>query len=374
METVRLLDSYRMAVAHDHTAIRLLSFLQRDGAQTDTELSGKTSLTLTEARAKLTQLFRANLVQLWTGDLYAPTEMAEQLLTSVGVADAVGADAVETSGLAEQHKRFLVTFFALRQRPPAWRRYISAAAKTAKQLELYARLGDEVRTRLWYGMLAGLDPVGQELGADFACRHAFERADFALGRYAVDIKHFSQRCMVAAADRARSNEFIATGKQAESKVDGEVTLALTLTRLFASLQSHHADPGLAAAAELGGVNNKARHALRAWMTSFEPAYATTMRKHLWYLKPDSSSLIDALFSELSLVSADWPLGIDSASSDHIAARPSRIVTSLRLVEEQLAHEELSSGDKAEASAIVGRLQKSLSSAALGNDTAGAKSG
>ena len=366
METVRLLDSYRLAVARDGTAVRLLAFLQRDGAQTDVHLSQKTHLALHETRNKLTELFRANFVRLLEDRRYATTDIAEQVLASLGIADAVAVDALESTGLSNADKQLLVAFFIGREHEPAeWRQYVSAAAKSAKRLELDATLSEETRARLWYAILAGLDPATHELGSELACRRVYEHADLKAGNVLIEFKHFAERCQIADVDRARSNEFVTTGKRPASLIDTEVTLALTLTRLLASALSRYTDDGLMAAAMTSGVNEQARAALRDWTSPFQ-AYLNAINTELHsHLTQQRSNVIDTLCDNLLIDPVNWRFALPAQGQR--TEQRSSVIELLRSVETKIRNEPLSRRDTRVASGIVARIQNLLPRTAYKRD-------
>ncbi len=358
METVRLLDSYRLALARDAKGVRLLAFLQKDGAQLDYLLAAKTRLPLHDVRSKLTELFRANFVRLLDDGRYAPTEIAEQVLANLGVADVVASDAVSTSGLPDQDKVFLKSFLADRESAPSsWRRYFAAAAQSAKQLESEAKIDAVDWARLFYGVLAGLDPASRELGADISCRHAFTHANFGVSGVKANLEHFAQQCEQAIRDRAASNEFFSTGRRAEASTTSSITLALTFVRLWASVLSQHADEGLVAAAMTTGINDSARAALKEWAAPFEQRYLEAIYHRLSQPVSVRSNLIDALCFEVGSSTVPWRVSLSSQARVRVGV--DTIVDRLNIVEEQLRAGTVTREEQQRALPIINRIHTSL---------------
>jgi hypothetical protein len=356
METVRLLDSYRIAVAHDEHAIRLLSLLQRDGAQTDAALATEAHVGLLETRNKLTELFRANFVRILEDFRYAATAMAEQVMASIGVADAVGSDAIASSKLQNVDKNLLFTFFSDRENESAtWRRYLAASAKSAKQIEKNANLSEETSARLWYATLLGVDPTTRELGPDLVCKRMYEHADLKTGNMLIEFKHVAHRCRVAHKDRSRSNEFWATGKHTGSHADMEVTLALTLTRLLASAIAQQSDEGLAAA-NGRDVNDITRSALKEWTRSFEDAFSISIEPHLGW-GSNHANTVETLCSTFPFA----PITRGILVPDQRAPQTNRLrITSiLESVEKYLRDSGVEEAERHEASVVTKRIQELL---------------
>src|SRR5436305_1389230 len=107
MDTIRLLNNYRKAVAHDRNAMHVLAFLHRDGPLDERLLAERTRESIANISLKLTDLYRANLVVLLGGSRYATSTLAEQILAETGIPDIVANAAIEGAALLDEDRYFL---------------------------------------------------------------------------------------------------------------------------------------------------------------------------------------------------------------------------------------------------------------------------
>ena len=165
MDTVRLLNSYRKAITRDREAVHLLAYLHKDGPQDESELAAKLEKPTVDIRAKLTELYRANFLLLLGVGWYGTTELAEHILTELGIADVVAQQTLESADIPSDDRSFLRS--CLQQSESAslhTRRYIRTALRTAATLAEATSTDTEGRLAMWYAVIAGLDPATHELG------------------------------------------------------------------------------------------------------------------------------------------------------------------------------------------------------------------
>jgi hypothetical protein len=360
METVRLLDSYRLAVTREPAAVLFLALLHRDGPQSDSALAQATRRPIHSARKSLTELFRANLVTMLEDGRYANAELAEQVLASLGVTDIAAKDTVASAALPEQDKAFLLAYFVDRERDPAeWRRYVSAAVKCTSAIIEDAALRPSDATRLWYAVVSGLDPASHELGPEISCRRIMSHADLNSNNVLLDFRHYAQQCDTAWRDRLASNNFMTTGEQGDSREESLVTLAVTFIRLFAAATVQYADDGVfAATTTTTGIDAKARKALRQWSAPFASKYQRRLRDRLrlavnW--NPEIE-FVDALCHAPSSPARRF---LVSAGDLNFASREESVAESLKVVESRLKRGTVPPQERDAARIIIGRILKLL---------------
>lgn len=293
MDTVRLLDTYRVAIMRDRDAIRLLAFLQREGPQDEETLARLANVPLTTTRLKLTNLFRANLV-VTQQSRFVISDLADVVLTRTGISEVVTQELIRTASLPDEHRLILVSCVdEWKDEPLEWRRYLSAAVRALARLTRYVRLDGNVATRHWYAAIAGLDPKAHELGAERYARFVWSNSA-RLKAPPTTYETLFHYCRQAVLDRAASNDFLVTGHHSSSDVN-DPTLGLTFTRLVASAVSRYLDEGLAAATSAHGIHSEAIRQLSEWAKPFETEYIVFFDPS-WRASAESRrpGLVDAL--------------------------------------------------------------------------------
>jgi hypothetical protein len=268
METVRILDSYRFAVARDADAVRLLALLHRVGPLTEEEVVAQSELPQGSVRDKLTELFRANLILLIDPARYATSELAEMILANLGVHELATLDLLRRARLSDSDREFLTSCISAREQEPIeWRRYLATAARAVARLEQWRAVVPETTRRMWFAAVVGLDPLSHELGPDNYAERI--TGTFGSGKSSLHLSRLRDTCREAIDDRAVSNEFLLNGVDRRGDDHLATTLALTFVRLAASTASRQIDDGLAAATAFQGIHRDALRRLVEWSKPIE---------------------------------------------------------------------------------------------------------
>jgi hypothetical protein len=200
MDAVTILDNYRLAVVNDAEGMRILAVLFRSGPQSEQQLKGHLSAELRPLRNKLSELFRANLVRILANELWATTELSDQILGRLGITELAARSLLEEQDIREADKGFLAACAESRSfHDKSWPKYQAAALRALDEL---GGISSPYRRNLLYGVIVGLDTEAQKLGGDGYCRsvvdwHSARKSDLWVqwgSDWRDDLALYSRRC------------------------------------------------------------------------------------------------------------------------------------------------------------------------------------
>src|SRR5207237_10366150 len=232
MDTIRILTSYRKAVARDRAAVHVLAFLHRDGPQEEGSLAEKTRTSIFDVRAKLNELYRSSLVVLVDPSHFATSDLAEQVLAQLGISSVVARESLDDAKLPKREASFLHACLRRSENAPfSARRYLYTAVRSAQAMTAPSDVDSDTRTAILYATVAGLDPANHELGCDMYTKYVSSEPGCDAVRE--DLPAFAFQCKAATDLRNASNHFLASGRSADG-LNTEAVLAVTFIRLFTS--------------------------------------------------------------------------------------------------------------------------------------------
>jgi hypothetical protein len=257
MDAVQILNIYRFSLANDGIALRILAHLLRSGSLDEGELARRTNLENHALRLKLNELFRAQLVFVVQPNRWSTTDIAGEILSRLGISEAVVRSALASQGIADVDRSFLEACVqAQSYRDSRWSRYQTTLLRSAEALRsgIFHNV-TQSREKLSYSIVVGFDSDLHLLGGREYCRsivgkHRELRSDLwqKYGDFwAEGESRLAQRCDAAAADAQASNFLLIwDAPETASREIPQHTLSLTLIRLLGAVLSKFADSGLSA--------------------------------------------------------------------------------------------------------------------------------
>ncbi len=110
MNSVTILDHYRLPLIHNSDAIQVLSHLLRDGPQTIDSLSKNLKLSHQDTYRQLTTLYSASLVKKSGSDTWDLSAIGERILSYLGLDQLATVDLTETLALNESERVFFLSW------------------------------------------------------------------------------------------------------------------------------------------------------------------------------------------------------------------------------------------------------------------------
>jgi len=110
MNSVTILDHYRLPLIHNSDAIQVLSHLLRDGPQTLDSLSKNLALSHQDTYRQLTTLYSASLVKKSGSDTWDLSAIGERILSYLGLDQLATVDLTETLALNESERVFFLSW------------------------------------------------------------------------------------------------------------------------------------------------------------------------------------------------------------------------------------------------------------------------
>jgi hypothetical protein len=250
MDTISVLNHYRLLLANDPLTFRMLSHCFAHGPSTEQEIETD-ELPLAEINARIIKLFRANLLKRAGKSHWATTELANALLSKMGVARRATEWLVESTALDQDDQTFLKASIRLADEEDFW-----ASAHThslcSMLLNVFGEIGKNEKTaeekdETLFSAIVGLDSRAEALGA--------EGYVDALYSYLASSKPAKRKQLVkkveSSIENARaSNRLLMT---ADASV-GKSTFVLTWARMLNATLTGRPDAGMECLASRASAN------------------------------------------------------------------------------------------------------------------------
>jgi ActR/RegA family two-component response regulator len=243
-DTLRILDYYRLPLAHDESAFETIAVLTRAGALGDEELARAIGKGIAQTRLLIQKLFRASLVRT-LDERYDLTELGRVYAVRFGLERDALASIVEESGVETADKRFLSACHAFREYHAP-----ENSGRALKHLRTWSTMfagevlkpkeGKRIQKRIMYSIIAGGDPQLHVFGADRYCDAVISFApEGPLGLRQdvyVEPKASSRKgCEIARVDYANSDRLLYFGEMPSKSTQIDAAFVLVLLRAMSAI-------------------------------------------------------------------------------------------------------------------------------------------
>lgn len=260
MDAIHILNNYRASLSSDKDALRILSHLYRAGTLTENELALKSSTQRSDLSLKLNQLFRAQLACVVQQDKWTTTDLAEEILSRLGISEAVSRALITDQKIDEPERSFLEACIEKQSlQDPNRLRYqteiLRTVAALGKDLLKEFTKSKQRRAQLLYSAIVGLDSDAQNLGGAEYYKlvfdwHKNQKSDLwkVFNKSWINNENIlARRCRNATQDVQLSNLLMVVDDLEErQRFYSKRTINLTLVRVLGSILSKFVDSGLSA--------------------------------------------------------------------------------------------------------------------------------
>jgi len=243
MPTIRILDHYRSTILDNKELFRVLSIMFRESTILEDELLRKSDLSEKKQKKVLNQLYKANLAKLVSPNKWSTTELADEVLTNLGISELSAISYITDQPIPDEDKEFLKACLESRSKnDKEWSRNINALLRalnlTLQWVPEAESRDNKFRSRVLYAIVVGSDLEMASLEPETYCRtifnlHSHKDSNFSKTQLTFELinKHFAPTCAKAFEDYESSNKFLITGDERW----GRASLVLTHARLLSNI-------------------------------------------------------------------------------------------------------------------------------------------
>ena len=260
MDTINILNNYKVSLSNDKVALLILTNLFRSGSLSESELSLKLKINKYSLQEKLRQLYKAQLICIVQKSRLITTDLAEDIISRLGVLEAVSRSVLNDQNLNESDRSFLeacIEFQATKK--PEWARYQASILRSIdlmkNNLLKESTNSKQKRAQLFFSSIVGMDSDIQQLGEKQYCFIVFDwhksRNSELWNKYnnywTDDKNTIFKRCKFAKKDVQLSNQLMLVDDEIENQIKfTKRSYSLTIARIVAALSSNFLDRGFLA--------------------------------------------------------------------------------------------------------------------------------
>jgi hypothetical protein len=276
MNTTYLLNHYRTTIVDDKLAIQILARLYKDGPKTEEELRSILNPSERHLDQKLTQMYRANFIQIITPERWAITDLSEEVLVHLGITQVAAKSLLAAQDIPESDLVFLNACIESKEDSDLhWSIQQTALLKSISNIVHVLRdrfsEADADRMRLTYAIIVGLDPDIQRLGEQDYCRVILDKqreSHTDLPKY-LEIERYFVKCAQAVKDVQSSNQLLLHGGLSHTS-HKQTAYSLTWARVLNALLTDVGDDGLQLACRSRkDAPYKVWKSLSSWLSNVE---------------------------------------------------------------------------------------------------------
>jgi DNA-binding HxlR family transcriptional regulator len=264
MDTVKILNNYRLSLSNDKYALLILTILFRSGAQSEIDLFSKLNISKTILQEKLNHMYKAQLICIVQKNKWTTTDLAEEIISRLGVLEAVSRSVLNDLNLNEIDRSFLqacIEFQSIKK--PEWSRFQASMLRNIDLMKdnllKESTKSKQKRAQLLFSSIVGMDSDIQQLGEKqfyFIVLNWHKSRNTELWQenkssWQEDKNIIFNRCKLAKKDVQLSNQMMLIDDEFEYQIKfTKRSYGLTLTRLIAALTSNYVDNGCIASSQI----------------------------------------------------------------------------------------------------------------------------
>jgi DNA-binding MarR family transcriptional regulator len=249
MNTIRALDHYRMALVRDRVGTLMLSFLAKEGPQTEQKLFEQMSIPHHEGSQEIGVLYRSNFVEHLSERRWNVTLLGRRTLARLGLLDAVNQYYIRQQHLADEDKQFLSCFLSHESDNSVGDELRASLLKSASHIaDEYELTKNTFRRYLWATLLSGHENPSNLSTTEYCSAlkgtlSPQEGLQEAIRTSQLDWSDQFTFCKRAIADVRKSNAVFMSAAAHVLK-SNIVARLVSLTRILSTATSGHADSAL----------------------------------------------------------------------------------------------------------------------------------